>query len=234
LQQEKQVELMFTPLDKELKNILPALWAHSLSYVFNKAPLLLLEWEDDIMVWQYAIRKSWWKIRFHLVEVAWLGGFGLYESLVNEISTQLFDRPLVYEIRDRDVDSSWNLHTQELTDIWVIKRDKLFCRKIENLILSNEVLSKLEIESWDIAKIKLQWSEFELIDRYTWDIEYKEYKIIPLLKSDNSKSREVLVWNTIWENISRIDELKDVEGSIFHMLWDKICNWLLSIHNTRT
>ncbi len=230
----KANELKFIPINNELKSILPALWTHSLSYVFNKAPLLLLEWEDDIMVWQYAIRKSWWKIRFHLVEVAWLGGFGLYESLVNEISTQLFDRPLVYEIRDRDVDSSWNLHTQELNDIWVIKRCKLYCRKIENLILSNEVLNQLGVESWEVAQSKLQWSDFEWIDRYAWNIEYKEYRIIPLLKTDNSKSREVLVWNTIWENISRIDELKDVEGSIFHMLWDKICDWLLSTHNTRT
>ena len=68
-----------------------------------------------------------------------------YEFLINQIASQLFDDPRVYEIRDRD-----NV-IGNLEDKGCISRSFLDCNEIENLILSNEVLKELGYSSLDEA-----------------------------------------------------------------------------------
>jgi predicted ATP-dependent endonuclease of OLD family len=221
--------LNFTPLNEYLEKILPSLGSHSLSHVFNKSPLLLIEGVDDEMVWQYAIRKSGGKIKFHLVEVGGKDYFPKYEKLVNDISIQLFDRPISYEIRDRDVyiegEKRGKLVEEELNDIGIIKVARLRCREIENLIMSNEVLAKFGTD-WEKIKKELE-EKFGVVDRYSEDIERNKYNIIKILNENNGKSWEVIVGNTIGENIDNISILKDKEGSIYYMLGEKVCSFLV-------
>lgn len=216
----------FSLENKNLEEILPSLGAHSLSHVFNKSPLLLIEGEDDEIVWHYAIRKSTKCINFHLVEVGGLPGFKRYEEIVLRMGVSLFDNPNVYEIRDRDVKNK-KLKKYECADRGFIKRSKLKCRKIENLIFSNEVLNKIGINSWEEARERLKEDEkFKDIDRYSGNIEGDEYRVLKLLNSRNGKSWEFLVGQAIGENINNIQVLKMERGSVYCMLGEKICGWL--------
>lgn len=215
----------FLQINDSVRDILPALGAHSLSYVFNKAPLLLIEGGDDFSVWNHAIRKSKGKIKFHLVEVGGVSHFTEYENLISSIAPQLFDNPKAFEIRDADLGEDGKLK-KDLADVSFLKRSYLNCREIENLILSNEVLKILGVTSWEeaIGKIQAQ-PRYQKFDRYTEKID-KEYELIGFLSKENSKSWEQLVGEAIGNNISKKDELINVDGSIFFMLGSKISNWI--------
>jgi len=222
----KNQELEFTKIDKITVELLPSLGAHSLSYVFNQSPLLMIEGDDDHIVWNHAIRKSQGKINFHLVDTGGKDNFVNYEEIVLKISPQLFDNPRVFEIRDADEDSSGELK-KDLKDERFIKRSYLNCREIENLILSNEVLKTLSIDSWNEAKEKIDIDmKYKNLDRYKTKID-QEYGLISLLSDTNSKSWEQLVGEAIGKNIESINSLKNTEGSIYHMLGEKICTWII-------
>jgi len=226
---KKTDELIFSHLNNQIQQLLPALGSHSLSHAFNKAPLLLVEGEDDQMVWQYAVRHSTKKLNFHLVEAGSKDKLTEYENLVNQIALQLFDHPIAYEIRDRDYDANGVLGPETIDDKGVVKRAKLRCKEIENLILSNEVLAELGYANWESAQSRLVGTDFEGIDRYSVDLESGIYKLLKLLKDDNSKSWEVLVGRSIGKRLTNITELKAVNGSIFHMLGEKISSWMEQI-----
>jgi len=51
-------DLQFAPIDDGLRKVLPVFGAHPLSNIFNQAPVLLLEGDDDERIWQQAVRSS--------------------------------------------------------------------------------------------------------------------------------------------------------------------------------
>lgn len=53
-----QKEIEFGPILDVYRKILPVFGAHPLSNIFNQAPVLLLEGEDDERIWQQAVRTS--------------------------------------------------------------------------------------------------------------------------------------------------------------------------------
>lgn len=55
--------LSFKPVGSVDKAILPIFGAHPLSNVFNQAPVLLVEGEDDERIWQQAVRSAQGRIR---------------------------------------------------------------------------------------------------------------------------------------------------------------------------
>jgi ABC-type multidrug transport system ATPase subunit len=59
----KETSLSFSPISDIDRAILPIFGAHPLSNVFNNAPALLIEGEDDERVWQQAVRSAQGKIR---------------------------------------------------------------------------------------------------------------------------------------------------------------------------
>lgn len=237
----------FYKIDDYVRNLLPSLGSHSLSHTFNKSPILLVEGEDDELVWQYAIRNSGKDklIKFHIINTESKDEMKKYEKLISNIASKLFDSPKVYEIRDSDNNQG------ALDDIDFIKRSKLNCHEIENLILSNEVLTELGYSSYADALVKLK-SDYitcrfhgsashnssckvckvvadlasDTFDRFTADLKDSENTILPMLKSENRLSWEVLVGKSIGKNISNKSSLVAIEGSIYNMLGNKIASWI--------
>ena len=247
IKNDMQSKLDFYEVNDYIKNILPSLGSHSLSHVFNKAPLLLVEGEDDELVWQYAIRNSGNKklIKFHIINTTSKSEMKKYEFLINQIASQLFDDPRVYEIRDRD-----NV-IGNLEDKGCISRSFLDCNEIENLILSNEVLKELGYSSLDeaLSVLKNQYTscrshgskndekckmckfiyllQNSIVDRFTADLKGSENKILSILsKGQNRLSLEILVGKIIGKNILNKHRLISESGSVYNMLGNKISTWL--------
>ena len=51
-------DLLFRPISQHLKDVIPVFGAHPLTNVFNRMPILLVEGEDDVRIWQQAVRSS--------------------------------------------------------------------------------------------------------------------------------------------------------------------------------
>lgn len=143
-----------------------------------------------------------------------------YEDLIIKIAGKLYDTPVVYEIRDRD-DAIENIEDQNF-----IKRSRLECNEVENLIFSNEVLFDLGYASSDEA-LKTLKNKFTVchaqnasnhnasvckickvindiannsFNKKKADLKGSENKIISNLKSDNRLSWEILVGKAIGKN----------------------------------
>ncbi len=245
---DSNLVLDFYKIDSYIRSLLPSLGSHSLSHVFNKSPLLLVEGDDDELVWQYAIKNSGKDklVNFHIIKTDSKNEMKKYEKLITDIASKLFDTPIVYEIRDRDNT------VDELNDLNFIKRSKLNCNEIENLIFSNEVLLELGYRSYNdaLAKLKNAFTDCYLennsshtknsckvckvveqltndsFDRNTADLKGSENKIISKLKSDNRLSWEILVAKAIGKNIHKKTSLLNNEGSIYRMLGEKISSWI--------
>lgn len=244
---DANLKMDFYKIDDYVRNLLPSLGSHSLSHTFNKSPILLVEGEDDELVWQHAIRNSGKDklIKFHIINTESKDEMKKYEKLISSIGSKLFDSPKVYEIRDSDNNQV------ALNDINFIKRSKLNCHEIENLILSNEVLSELGYSNYAdaLAKLRTDYTKCRFqnntshnssckvckvindlsnntFDRFTADLKGSENTILPILKPENRLSWEILVGKSIGKNISNKNSLITTDGSIYHMLGDKISSWI--------
>ena len=68
-----QRELVFQPVSEVYRKILPVFGAHPLSNVFNEAPILLVEGEDDERIWQQAVRTAQGRIKIFPCSVGGVG-----------------------------------------------------------------------------------------------------------------------------------------------------------------
>lgn len=127
--------ITFRPITEVLKKILPVFGAHPLSNVFNQAPVLLLEGEDDERLWQQAVRSANGVLKLYPVACGSVSEVGTYEQQVKAIADSIYDGAVAFSLRDRDTG------TEEIADTPPIRRMKLRCRAAENLILSDEVLA---------------------------------------------------------------------------------------------
>ena len=142
-------KISFSPVDETHRTILPVFGAHPLSNVFNEAPILLVEGDDDQRVWQQAIRSSLGCIRAYPCSVDGVNQLTQFETRAASIIQSVYDNAIGYSIRDRD-------DTQgELADVGPIKRMKLSCHSIENLLLTDDVIRDLAL-TWDELCRRLQ------------------------------------------------------------------------------
>jgi energy-coupling factor transporter ATP-binding protein EcfA2 len=133
----KQKEISFTPVTEVYRKVLPVFGAHPLSNVFNESPILLVEGEDDERVWQQAVRTSQGRVKVFPCSVDSITRLNEYEVEVARIIRSVYDNAIAYSLRDRD-DSQ-----EEIGDISPVVRMKLSCRAAENLLLADDVLSRL-------------------------------------------------------------------------------------------
>lgn len=138
-------ELLFDAIDEQYKQILPVFGAHPLSNIFSKTPLLLLEGEDDVRIWQQVMRSSQGRISVYPVECGTVNKMNEYERKVVKITQAIYDQPIAYSLRDSDNGGT------TIEDIPPVIRMKLSCRAAENLLLSEEVLSDLGTD-WPLFK----------------------------------------------------------------------------------
>src|SRR5262249_20728492 len=138
-------------ISDEYRKILPVFGAHPLSNLFNQAPIFLVEGEDDERIWQQTVRSSNRTLKIYPCSTDGEANMTQYEQDVNQIINSVYDDAKAFSLRDRDEG------TEEIDDLGVVKRFKLSCRASENLLLSNEVLTCLEIEWDDLEKRIDSW-----------------------------------------------------------------------------
>lgn len=142
-------DVEFTTVADVHRKVLPVFGAHPLSNVFNEAPILLLEGEDDERIWQQAVRSSQGAIRIFPCEVGGLPELGSFEKEVARILEAVYDAPVGYSLRDGDGIAD------QLSSLGPLRRLRLACRASENLLLSDEVLAALNT-SWETLHKRIE------------------------------------------------------------------------------
>lgn len=144
-----QKELDFKAVSAVYRKILPVFGAHPLSNIFNEAPVLLVEGEDDERIWQQVVRSSNGKIRIYPCSVDGVSNISDFEQEAQKIIQTVYDNAKGYSLRDRDDG------TEEIDDLLPIVRMRLSCRNSENLLLTDDVFIVLGT-TWDQLKKRIE------------------------------------------------------------------------------
>lgn len=227
--------LTFEPIGGILRRVLPVFGAHPLSNIFNEAPVLIVEGEDDERVWQQAVRSSDGAISIYPVACEGVTAMSDYEREVRHIIEAVYDDARAYSLRDRDGTDG------EIADEAPFIRMKLACRAAENLLLSAEVLAKCDL-TWQEAIERMDvWIEAnttharhgEMVafqsggyDRMGWDLKNLRVLLCGVILN-STKSWEVLVGQVIGRLAPLADGAPAAEESIRHFLGDKVVTNLL-------
>lgn len=144
-----QVKIDFKKVSDIYRRVLPIFGAHPLSNLFNESPIFLVEGEDDERIWQQAVRTSEGTLKLYPCAVGSIDNLNSYEDQVKQIVNSIYDSAKVYSLRDRDES------VEEINDTPPVIRMRLSCRAAENLLLTDEVLARLNI-SWEELKSKIE------------------------------------------------------------------------------
>ncbi|MFZ2152325.1 MAG: AAA family ATPase [Minisyncoccia bacterium] len=232
-----QLEIEFKPISEIYKKVLPIFGAHPLSNIFNEAPVLLVEGEDDERIWQQVVRTAEGKVKIYPCVCGSVEEISLFEGEIKNIIQSVYDKAKAYSLRDRDDTSE-----EDLSDDLPIIKLKLKCYSAENLLLTNEVLSSLGY-TWEVLQEKInewieektgkthaQYEDMLLFKNSTYDRKNLKIKslrnlILGILGID--KPWEVVVGKTIAK--LEWDEATDytVDGSIYNYLGEKLVKNLL-------
>lgn len=230
----EQKELNFREISAVYRKVLPVFGAHPLSNIFNEAPILLVEGEDDERIWQQAVRSSSGTIKLYPCSVDSVSNINDFEQEAKEIIQSVYDNAKGYSLRDKDN------NTEEINDLPPIIRMRLACRNSENLLLTDEVLSTLNI-TWDQLKERIdtwlsanaQHSHFSVMnefkeggyDRRNFNIKEVRNDLMGVVGS--AKPWEVVVGQSIssltWNDSSNFEE----DGKILSFLGQKIAENLI-------
>jgi energy-coupling factor transporter ATP-binding protein EcfA2 len=217
--------VLFKPINEVYKKILPIFGAHPLTNLFNESPILLVEGDDDVRIWQQAIRTSKGEIKFYPCSVGGVDYLTNYESSTIEIINGVYDKAKAFSLRDRDNGD------ENIDDIAPLVRFKLSCRASENLLLTDEVLASLNLNWPQLQELILVWlttfpyhPKFPIMnnfkdsgfDRKKFDL--KELRNIIIGLTETAKPWEVVVGQVIGK-IAIGDLNKDFSPN-------KICNYL--------
>lgn len=151
-------EIGFHVASKEYKSILPIFGAHPLSNIYCQTPIFLVEGDDDVWIWQQAIKTSG-NLKLYPCSVDGQGNLLTYENKVNELILSVYDseEAMGYSLRDKDDNPAEDIDTP--ISLSKVKRFMLSCRCSENLFLSDNVLQYLN-STWEETKSELQkWIE---------------------------------------------------------------------------
>lgn len=216
--------LKFNSITQQLQDVIPIFGAHPLTNVFNSSPILLVEGEDDVRIWQQAVRSSLGRIKLSPCAAGDIQSLEKYEAVAEDIIGAVYDNAKAFSLRDRDNGP------YELDDRSRVIRMRLYCRTAENLILSDDVLEMLGSG----------WSRFqELIKQWLMNnVAHPQVQLLKefLAKSDrvgaNVKSLRNLFmaiagsdkpWEVaVGQCIASLDaNSKSGEGSLIHMIGPK-------------
>lgn len=144
--------LEFIQLNERVRKLLPIFGAHPLTNIFNNAPPLLVEGDDDFYIWQQAIKSSEGRIKVYPCEC---GGNGQremseYEINADSLLPSVYDNVKCYSLRDGD-NGNYIGQNSELT---YVKQFWLNCYAVENLLLSDDILQLHKLD-WEQTKQKI-------------------------------------------------------------------------------
>jgi predicted ATPase len=86
-----QTAISFAPVGEAHRKVLPVFGAHPLSNVFNQAPVLLVEGEDDERIWQQAVRSANGRIKVYPCGVEGIDALPAFEPEVVNILESVYD-----------------------------------------------------------------------------------------------------------------------------------------------
>ncbi len=234
--------ITFEKISGVYKKILPVFGAHPLSDIFNQAPPLLVEGEDDERIWQQAVRTSVGAIRLYPVSTDSVQNLSSFEDEAVKILKCVYDTPKGYSFRDRD-DKPY-----DIDDKPPIIRARLSCKNAENLILTNEVLGYLGV-TWDVTKTKIDaWvnndanishPHFQMLksfvekgyDRTSFDIKDLRQLIVGGIIG-SAKPWEVCVGKVIGQIPTQNIPKNYPENSIYDFLGEKIIKIIIQSPQT--
>jgi predicted ATPase len=225
--------LQFRRISDIDRSILPIFGAHPLSNIFNEAPILLVEGEDDERIWQQSVRSSKGKIRVYPCPVESVDRLAEYETEVNDIIAAVYDDAKAFSLRDRDV------QPELIGDAGKIIRMRLACRAAENLMLSDDVLSRLGFD-WELLKAKLNdWANSNGSHQYHDDVQKFLAAGYPRKNHDLKNIRNIIIGlmtNKPWEVVigQAIANLAanpspDTANSLREYLGEKVCKKILHL-----
>ena len=118
-------------------------------------PLLLVEGEDDVRIWQQSVRSSFGRIAVWPTAAGDIQSLDKYEKTAADVIGAVYDNALAFSLRDRDE------LPYEIGDITHVVRMRLFCRSAENLIFSDDVLASLGLTwpTFSRAHQKMDWRQ---------------------------------------------------------------------------
>ncbi|HEY5342689.1 MAG TPA: AAA family ATPase [Solirubrobacteraceae bacterium] len=233
--QPREQSLTFDQIGPILKRVLPVFGAHPLSNVFNEAPVLIVEGDDDERIWQQAVRTSNGAIRVYPVGCDGVTGMSDYESEVRRIIGAVYEDARAYSLRDRDGNEG------EIADEAPLVRMKLACRTAENLIVTDEVLAGCDLD-WQEASRRIEdWiAANEAHPRYDAMVAFRDggfdrggsdLKDLRMLLTgvilNSTKAWEVLVGQAIARLEKAGDGATPAEGSLESFLGSKTVATLL-------
>ncbi len=226
-------EVSFKSVTDVDRSILPIFGAHPLSNIFNQAPILLIEGEDDERIWQQAVRSSQGRVRVYPCVVNGVDRLAEYENKVSNVIEAVYDNARGYSLRDRD------FHPELIGDVGPVIRMRLSCRAAENLMLSDDALNfagtdwpKFEkmLQTWVASNAEHQYyAEVQAFavggfNRMEHDLKAIRNILIGLM---SSKPWEVLVGQAI-ARLS-VDGGPSGAGSLRDFLGEKVCQTLLKL-----
>lgn len=228
-------KLKFTPISEVYRKILPVFGAHPLSNIFNEAPLLLVEGEDDVRVWQQAVRTSSGKINLFPCSCDTVAKMNEYEEDAKSIMKAIYDDAVAYSLRDGD-----DKIGQTITDDLPVIRFRLNCCEVENLLLTEEVLKRCGV-SWEELKLRMEtWVSLTPGHKYSKEMDEfikadfprRTFKIKNLVNIflgllEVNKPWEIVVGQTIGELDFKTAPNFSDEGSIQEFLGEKAVIHLL-------
>ena len=144
-------DIVFTPITQTLRDIIPVFGAHPLSNVFNERPILLVEGEDDVRIWQQVVRTSRGRISIWPCAAGDVQSLSDYENTVSRVIQSVYDSAQAFSLRDRDG------APYDIDDEGSLIRCRLGCRNAENLILSDDVLVHLGTTWADFQQSIVSW-----------------------------------------------------------------------------
>ena len=150
-----QTTLNFRPISSVYRKVLPIFGAHPLSNLFNEAPVLLVDGEDDQRIWQQAVRTANGELRIYPCPVDGEGEMRTFETEICQIINSVYDDAKAYSIRDRDGGE------EDIADMPPITRMRLSCRAAENLLLSDDVLVSLGTDWASLSTGIATWLDSE-------------------------------------------------------------------------
>jgi ABC-type cobalamin/Fe3+-siderophores transport system ATPase subunit len=225
--------LNFEDINETQKRILPMFGAHPLSNIFNEAPILIVEGEDDERIWQQVVRSSKGKVNLYPCVAESIDKINDFEIQANKIIESVYDSAKGFSLRDRDTSP------EDINDIGQIKRMRLSCRAAENLMLTDNVLL-LSGTNWDNLQKQIQlfiqesthhpyYAEMKKFVDEGCDRKNANLKKIRMVLAGfiTNKPWEVLVGQSIAALLS--NPVNEDENSLSSYLGIKVCRCLLNI-----
>lgn len=231
-------ELVFKSISDTYRKILPVFGAHPLSNIFNAAPLLLLEGDDDERIWQQAVKSSQGSIKLYPVSCDSVNNINELEQEAVRIINAVYDSGVGYSLRDQDET------TEEIRDMPPIKRMKLSCREAENMLLSDDVLASLSLgwptvtsrfDAWlavDENKNHSRYATMQAFKEGVYDRKmFKIKEIVVLIAGailETQKPWEILVGQSIGKMKQENRHDSTAEGSLANYLGAKTVTSLIA------